>query len=136
MAGRCQQPGGKSWANNLADLFRGLSWTEFAACRLHQSPLFTSDTLPRRQELAALAAICADCPVIAECAETAARSRAYGFWAGRWWDGTGEDMVVDVHGTEAGARRHQRRGERPCPSCARASALRAAERKQRRAVTT
>lgn len=36
------------------------------------------------------------------------------------------------HGTEAGAKAHQRRGEDPCPRCQAAAALKSRERKARR----
>lgn len=37
------------------------------------------------------------------------------------------------HGTEAGAKRHYRLGERPCPSCSDAAKLGARERRMERA---
>ncbi len=71
--------------------------------------------------------ICARCPVKQECLEYSLRApmRLDGIWGGL---GVGRRDELrrgypDVfrHGTEAGAKRHYRRGEKPCPACLEAS---------------
>lgn len=105
-------------------------WTTDAACAKSDDPdLFYPETKgPHR----AARAVCQACPVRVQCLEAGMDER-HGVWGGtspqerqelrrrrgnrpaRVWADTAD------HGTEAGARRHYRRGEKPCQSCLTAS---------------
>ncbi|WP_421922649.1 WhiB family transcriptional regulator [Mycolicibacterium smegmatis] len=77
------------------------------------------------------AAICADCPVRSQCAEHATLTGATdGVWAGQ--ARTGKPTTVLLHGTEAGARRHRRAGQRPCNACLAGERKAGVERQKRR----
>lgn len=141
MTGRCQTPGGKSWAATLADLFKAGSWMQYAACRLEDAALFTAEHRPNQAVLDSLAQICARCPVTADCARLALTEALSGFYAGVWIEhghpASGRRVLrrqsAADHGTEAGAQQHRRRGEKPCFSCQLASARAVAERRHRKA---
>lgn len=91
-------------------------------------------------DIATAKQICALCPVTAECLEYAlVNGENYGIWGGM----TAQERTdlrrkrclppppppETWHGTDAGARRHQRLGQKPCPDCAQAARL--ARREQR-----
>lgn len=98
-------------------------WMAEAACRGQGPGLWFAGGEADR---AAAKAICAGCPVVAQCAEWGADEH-FGIFGGvdheqprgrpaslqRWWD-----TLTVTHGTPAGARWHYRRGEKPCASCA------------------
>lgn len=69
------------------------------------------------------ARICRSCPVLFECREYARELNIpYGVWAGEGRPGVhgpglGGNRPKMPHGTDAAARRHYRRGEKPCPAC-------------------
>lgn len=101
----------------------GRDWMTRAACRGRDPQAWFPDSKKDDRSLAQQT--CAHCPVQAECADYADRLGVTdGIWAGTEIDrpprshggptGTG-------HGTNAGARQHYRRGEKPCPPCARAA---------------
>lgn len=83
--------------------------------------------------------ICRSCPVQQQCLEYALRApmRLEGIWGGtgvkrreQLRKGYPKPDVFQ-HGTESGARRHNRRGEKPCESCLKAARLAKAMRIER-----
>ncbi len=94
-------------------------WRQEAACRAADTALFFG--FEEDQERAV--AICrGSCPVMIECREYAVATRRQdGVWGGL----TEEQLRRRVkrpraepdHGTTAGARQHNRLGERPCRAC-------------------
>ena len=88
--------------------------------------------------------ICSTCPVQAECLQLAIdNGEPEGMWGGLTPDerkrlgaknrrnGAGPKQLDPItnHGTEAGARRHRRRNQRPCPDCLTAERVGRAGRK-------
>jgi WhiB family redox-sensing transcriptional regulator len=94
-------------------------------------------------------AICNRCPVMDECADYGIRHREAGIWGGLSADrrrqvarrrGITQIVVTGPTGTDpgacgtrAGARRHHRKGEKPCPSCLEAARVYYTERHNRKA---
>ena len=115
-------------------------WRNLAACRGLNPALFFAergDTLTVRNARA----VCATCPVAAECLEFAiANDETVGMWGGlcgnelrqekrrraggRKGPKPGTTLKPIKHGTDAGYVAHHRRGERPCQSCREAHAFR------------
>lgn len=65
------------------------SWTERAACVIHVDLPWTSDHRPSEARRTAMAAVCAQCPVLTKCAAYAlkghnGRGVEGGFYAGVW----------------------------------------------------
>lgn len=113
-----------------------LTWQDQAACRgldpatWHPGPGETH--IARRAK-----ATCRTCPVAAECLAYAnAEQITAGIWGGLTADerapmrNPGGPQPIN-HGTEGGARTHQRRGEDPCALCREAVARASRERKRR-----
>ncbi|MFB7630675.1 WhiB family transcriptional regulator [Streptomyces sp. NPDC056149] len=97
----------------------------------------------RMERIAAAQLLCAGCDEErrAACAAWARTHREWGVWGGRTERqngykprnhsaGPGTGHSAAVCGTEAGARAHYRRGERPCAACGAAARQAAAERKR------
>ena len=61
-----------------------MDWHARAACRNAPDPelFFPLDTGPAARQVAAAKAICARCPVLAECRSWAISHEAYGIWGG------------------------------------------------------
>lgn len=90
-------------------------------------------------------AICAGCPVRTECLTHALDIGAeHGVWGGlsprqrqslrrREWRGRRQPIR---HGTEAGAKQHQRRGEIPCDACLTAASVADRERRHARRIAS
>lgn len=110
--------------------FRPLEWTEYALCSQTDPELF----FPERGNPAYKArAVCAACPVMMQCRSFALNcpEHLYGVWGGlseqerRYYRSKRQLPIrptqnpMEVCGTEAGAKRHYRRGERPCLACIR-----------------
>lgn len=131
-----------------------MTWRDAAACRGMDTDVF----FPLRgEDVRAAKAVCADCPVSAECLDEALAEReVIGVWGGtsererrrirriraRLRAGVtspdrGGALPGDVkpisHGTDAGYRAHVRRGEEACPECSAAHAAYQRERSARRA---
>lgn len=130
------------------------AWRSRAACHPDRRPEgvsrqeWTALFFPERgNRISPALAICAGCPVVAECraeAESTPIERE-----GVWGGGTGRERRREreaqpdrqrsrrpiPHGTEAGAQAHRRRNEKPCADClsaaARANHARAKQRKQK-----
>ena len=119
-------------------------WRTLAACRGLDPALFFAergDTLTVRNARA----VCATCPVAAECLEFAiANGETEGMWGGLCGDelraekrrragGVRAKAPANIeHGTEGGYHRHRRAGTAPCQSCREAHAAHQAERKAAR----
>lgn len=101
-------------------------WMDAAACRGLNPELFFPGKGDRGHEARR---VCAECPVRVPCAEYAltAPFAAQGIWGGTDEversqlrppsDGTRVRWHSDRCGTPAGAKRHYRRGEKPCAPC-------------------
>ena len=125
--------------------FRPLEWTEYALCSQVDPELF----FPEKGNPAYKAkAVCAACPVMMQCRSYAINSPVflYGVWGGlserdrRYHRSKGQLPLRpsqdpkpegELCGTEAGAKRHYRRGERPCLACLRGQRWRHEERLRR-----
>lgn len=142
MPGRAQAPGGKTWANLMLG-----AWADLGACIGHNAewwfPAEPSRSGRRRAVYGPDAdraiKICQTCPVVQEClAHALEHDERFGVWGGTLPQQRDHGPVRSLpmspmdHGTEAGAKAHQRRGEDPCPRCQSAAALAARERKARR----
>lgn len=114
-------------------------WTQEALCAQADPDVFFPD---RGQSPIQAKLICRSCPVQVECADYAINSPTplHGVWGGmgeherrkiRRSEGI-RDQVVEEHGTEAGAKRHERRGEVPCFACRHAAAEAGRRRRQER----
>lgn len=103
-------------------------WMVDANCLGVDPELFFPSTTGNgaRQEVARAAVVCRECPVVQECRDYAdALHVPFGVWHGQARSGPLPPISlrpVAPHGTEAAARRHQRRGEKPCPACRDAAA--------------
>ncbi len=64
--------------------------------------------------------ICKQCPVADLCNAQGDYER-HGIWGGRYREPDTHRNDSIVHGTEAGAAKHRRRGEKPCRPCLNAS---------------
>jgi WhiB family redox-sensing transcriptional regulator len=92
-------------------------WVKDAACRGMGPELF----FPERGEDASTArAVCAGCPVAAECAEYGATER-FGIWGGVTPYGRRNPSTIVArtmtHGTVSGYNLHSHRREAPCDEC-------------------
>lgn len=94
-------------------------WMINAACREHPPDDMFPKPKDKHGQRHALA-ICATCPVRAECANYAEQTGAtHGIWAGQYRNDkhyTSPKKGIP-HGTEAGAKAHYRKGEKPCDRC-------------------
>ncbi len=103
------------------------AWMDQAECRGLNPNLF----FPERGDVAAEArAVCAECPVQAECRQYAIdngeRAGVWGGLAPKARKRTGQQGPLPGsrpirHGTPAGAQAHRRLGEQPCTDCQRAA---------------
>jgi WhiB family transcriptional regulator, redox-sensing transcriptional regulator len=110
-------------------------WTARAACKGSTHLFFPekggdSWNLSRKAK-----AICAGCPVIAECAE-AGLYEFHGIWAGMSRDerqAVRSSLRPEIRcGTASGYRRHRSRAEEPCEPCCEAQRVYERERRRRR----
>ena len=107
-------------------------WIINALCRTEGHPdLWFPDHAGARIEAARAKAICRRCDVQPLCLDDAlARNESQGVWGGVHFGQTksvvrdemrrlrGVDMIRSFeHGTESGAKSHEREGEKPCPAC-------------------
>lgn len=112
-------------------------WIVQALCRTEGHPdMFFPEHGTGRVDAARAKAICRQCPVQPLCLDAAlARNESQGVWGGVHFGQTrsvvrdemrrlrGVDMIRSFeHGTEAGAKRHERDGEKPCAACRNAAA--------------
>lgn len=110
-------------------------WVRHAKCAKHPNPdaWFPPKGQPS-EETRYAKAICKGCPVIADCLAYALTSPVmeHGIWGGMIESdrkslrrGVGlstrpANPIYPLCGTEAGAKVHERRGEKRCPACTRA----------------
>ncbi len=94
------------------------SWQDLAACRNNRNPeLFFNPDCYR-----AALAICKTGPVTEPCRQSRPVG-AGGVWGGHVYAphkrivSHTQEYLRDEHGTPAAARRHQRKGEKPCQRC-------------------
>lgn len=107
------------------------AWELRAACRGHDSDIWFPDPSDTAG-IARAAAICATCPVTAECDDWAKRIHAsYGVFAGRFRDYTTGTHAPQPCGTYAALRAHRKNGEH-CEVCQTADRQRREARKARR----
>jgi len=110
-------------------------WVVHAVCRGEDPEIFFPEIRTTRyslrQSIALAQTICRRCPVQQRCLDAAlARNERDGVWGGvhfgttRAWTREemrqirGVDIAIGfIHGTEAGAERHERLGEKACPAC-------------------
>lgn len=147
MSGRPQQPGGNSWARHL---ILG-SWADEAACAGHPADWWFPADHGRRRirhgDDRQAKNICNTCAVITQCLQHALdHDESDGVWGGLSAEERRELLAAPplppmsemAHGTEAGAKQHERRNEEPCPRCRdgarRAQIERRARRRQRRTL--
>jgi len=132
--------------------FRSESWMQDAICRQVDPELFFPSydnpaTVSHITAARNAKAICSSCPVQLQCLDAALRrNERHGIWGGvnmgsnraamrdemRRQRGISLDRSeFDEHGgpTDAGARRHYRRGEKPCQACAESAIRYARERR-------
>ena len=123
-------------------------WVVDALCRTegHPPDLWFPDTVGARAEVARAKMVCRRCPVQPLCLDAAlARNESQGVWGGVHFGQTrsgvrdemrrlrGVDMIRSFeHGTESGAKRHGRDGEKPCPACRNAARAAGRRRKEMR----
>ena len=112
-------------------------WVRHAKCANHPNPdaWFPPKEQPSQETREAARAMCEGCPVIADCLAYALTSPVmeHGIWGGMTeYDrrmlrrGVGlstrpANPIYPLCGTEAGAKVHERRGEKRCPACTRAA---------------
>lgn len=121
-----------------------LAWQQLAACLGADPDLWFPPPGGGRARTAQAKAICAGCPVKAECLAYALEERiGYGIWGGldladrqKLTGGRRQFPKPIRHGTNGGSRAHQRRGEDPCVECKRAHALYHQMREEKRRGTT
>jgi len=124
-------------------------WVVDALCRGEDPEIFFPELglgasrYSLRQSIAIAKTVCRRCPVQPLCLDAAlARNESQGVWGGVHFGQTrsgvrdemrrlrGVDMIRSFeHGTESGAKRHGRDGEKPCPACR--NAARAAGRRRK-----
>jgi hypothetical protein len=112
-------------------------WTDGAVCANVDPELF----FPAAGDNASLyraKALCATCPVIAECLAYAVANHVEGIWGGTstrtrsaMRGPRAHQPQPIAHGSEAGARVHRRRGEAACESCKQAELRTRRDRYQR-----
>lgn len=128
----------------------GASWVDEAPCAgdLRFTPNDVSEDLLREPQTQDLLKVCRACPFRAECISLVLpRASLFdGICGGRLWfhgqiratcetahpDELEEMGSYITHGTEAGARAHNRRGERACDLCREAARRAQARRRARR----
>lgn len=117
-------------------------WRLRAACADHPDP---DRWFPGPTEHAVEAkAVCADCPVTAECLAYALRHRIKeGIWGGTSYNerrhipNPNPRKVADInHATYGGYATHKRRGEQPCEGCLQAYRIMAYEKRRRLGIVT
>lgn len=147
MSGTAQQPGGKSWFNHVVG-----DWALQAACRADDvDPDWWFPSAPvnpeRSREFWGSDAgralrVCSRCVVQDDCLQYALRtSERDGIWGGMLPQKRAKiappkpDNHDDfaTHGTEAGYKRHRRRGEDPCSSCLHGARMASRDRKAQHA---
>lgn len=100
---------------------------DHAACKDHPQPdafFPSSPGVHGRRQAEEAALVCRRCPVQRECGEHQKSTGATaGVWGGRSTvmknagASSGGPQHSQLHGTEAGYRRHYRRGEKACTAC-------------------
>lgn len=123
------------------------SWRDYAACL----EVYADAFYPHKYDRASCReakAICANCPVDAECLEAAFEvDEPFGIWGGltprerdviRREDGRPKRQPIEIlpHGTPAGYARHKRAGEIPCRPCIDGHTQDRREWKQRKSYCT
>ena len=110
-------------------------WQHRAACAGADPDVFFSS-----ERMGEAAALCARCPVTAQCRSFSAND-SFGVWAGQS-RGDGKtpgpsltQRYLEECGTYNAYRRHLRRGEQPCERCLAAHRFRQRERHQRERVS-
>lgn len=94
------------------------SWQDLAACRNNENPELFFEPLC----FAAALLICRNCPVTEQCRQSRPVG-AGGVWGGHVYEAHKrlvshtQEYLRDEHGTPAGAKRHNRRGEPTCQRC-------------------
>lgn len=126
---------------DLPTLARPEPWVALGACRGMDPDLFFPE---RGESLAPVKAICAQCPVAAECLDYALRTgQKHGVWGGtsererrniRAGRPRGGQQKPIQHGTNAGYSAHKRRGEEACDPCKDAHAAARLGHRDRRQV--
>lgn len=105
--------------NTLAPETAG-GWQDHGACQGLDPDLFFPDDTDQ-DAIAAAKAICAACPVRAECLDHAlAHRERHGIWGGlteRERRPLRRPIPPAACGTRSGYQRHLRHHERPCPAC-------------------
>ena len=139
MTGRAQQPGGKTWANLMVG-----DWADEAACAGQNAEWWFPAEVGRRRtrygDDSVAKRICNTCPVLEQCLTHAlTHDETDGVWGGLSPEERAElrkarlrPMAEMDHGTEAGEKKHRRRGEEPCNRCRVAASRAQRERKARR----
>lgn len=118
-------------------------WMNRARCRNYDPELFfpSVNGPAARKQIAEAIEICKQCPVIAECAAERERTDStYGVWAAKMHRADdkklGASPSVEArqyeHGSEAGYKRHLRRGETSCAACRQAATKESVRRQQDR----
>lgn len=119
------------------------TWVEDALCAQADPESFFPEAQGQTAESRKAKAICRKCPVITQCYDYALHNAEWGIWGGtsmnerikaRKRHGITLFSGWVEHGTEAGARAHYRRRERPCPECLDAANRAARERQKSRAA--
>jgi len=114
------------------------SWAAEALCAQADPELWFPD---RGESNKVAKSVCRQCPVKEQCLQEALMTPDYGIWGG-----TSEAERAQMrrelgiklpsghirHGTEAGARQHYRKGERPCSECMEAQLRYGQDRRRKR----
>ncbi|MFE7787016.1 hypothetical protein [Streptomyces nigrescens] len=129
----------------------GTWWVSDAPCAgdMRFTPNDASEDLLRTPQTHQLLTVCEGCPYRARCIALVLprHSKFDGICGGRLWhdgrlratckgadpDELEEGPAPIAHGTESGARAHNRRGERACARCREAGRLAQARRREKRA---
>jgi len=119
--------------------FADREWMTRASCRGKRPEIFAPESqgVGQLNLIDEAIAICQHCPVINECRRYADNPKiTYGVWGGQWINRTKNASYEAVdsfpHGTEAGHKRHVRRGEQPCQQCRDGETWARRERKRRK----
>jgi hypothetical protein len=116
-----------------------MTWLEKAKCAGHGEPLWDGFVDGESAKQRAMRhergkAVCRRCPVAMECLLAVDTRFDDGIRGGHLLPDLKSPKVTEreiVHGTEAGAKAHYRRGDTPCDPCKRAMALARRERQER-----
>jgi WhiB family redox-sensing transcriptional regulator len=114
---------------------QNLDWLDEALCREVDPNIFFPEAGEgSRTQTAQAVSVCMQCAVIADCFQYAKKhSRGFGIWAGGIQSTLRGRPPAEIdHGSEAGAKQHIRRGEKPCGSCRRGASLANAIRVEKR----